>query len=114
MAIKPPTLTLIEAASKPNPLVPPASLGKAGVEIWKSVHRDYIIEESGGQQVLLRICEAADSRGVIDSEIERDGPNDPHRVGASRASTVEAPTGYAFFHRAKFASIEFGRDSAPQ
>ena len=74
MAQKPPQLTVIDAASKPNPLEPPASLGKAGVELWKSIHRDYIIEDSGGHQMLLRICEAADSLGVIDSEIERDGP----------------------------------------
>ena len=67
-------LTVIDAASKPNPLQPPASLGKAGAELWGSINRDYIIDDSGGREMLLRICEAADTLSVMDAEIERDGP----------------------------------------
>ena len=74
MARKPPTLTVIDPASKSDPLAPPASLGKAGAELWQSIHRDYVIEDSGGHQMLLRICEACDSLASYDEQIERDGP----------------------------------------
>ena len=37
MTKKPPTLTVIDPASKPDPLAPPASLGKAGAELWRSI-----------------------------------------------------------------------------
>ena len=46
-------LTII---TKPDPLAPPASLGKAGAELWGSINRDYVIEDSAGCQMLLRIC----------------------------------------------------------
>jgi hypothetical protein len=71
---KPSTLTVIDSSSKPNPLAPPASLGKAGAELWLSINRDYVIEDSGGHEMLLRICEAADSLTSYDEQIERDGP----------------------------------------
>ena len=74
MAKKPPTLTVIDPASKPNPLAPPSTLGEAGAKLWRSIHNDYVIEDAGGQQMLLRICEAADSLAAADAEIERDGP----------------------------------------
>ena len=74
MAKTPPTLTVIDAASKPNPLAPPASLGKAGAELWLALDRDYIIEDSAGRQMLLRICETADTLASYDEQIERDGP----------------------------------------
>jgi hypothetical protein len=69
----PPTLTLVDTA-KSNPLAAPASLGKAGAELWLAVHRDYVIEDSAGHQMLLRICEAADSLSSYDEQIARDGP----------------------------------------
>ena len=72
MAKKPPTLTVIDAAFKPNPA--PPSLGKAGSELWQSIHRDYVIEDSAGRQMLLRICETADTLASYDEQIERDGP----------------------------------------
>jgi hypothetical protein len=49
-------------------------LGRAGAEFWRSIHRDYVIEDSGGHQMLLRICEACDSLASYDEQIERDGP----------------------------------------
>jgi len=70
---KTPTLTVIDPASKPNPLAPPASLGKAGAELWLSIHRDYVIEDSGGHQMLLRICQTADTLDSYDEQIARDG-----------------------------------------
>ncbi|MGY4283620.1 hypothetical protein ACVWXO_002840 [Bradyrhizobium sp. LM2.7] len=72
MTKKPPTLTVIDPASK-NPLVPPPSLGKAGAELWGSIHRDYVIEDSVGCQMLLRICQTADTLAEYDEEIGRDG-----------------------------------------
>jgi hypothetical protein len=73
LAKKPPTLTVIDSASKPNPLAPPASLGEAGVALWRSVIRDYIIDDAGGHEMLRRICEAADNLAAYDEEIGRDG-----------------------------------------
>ncbi|MET4478830.1 hypothetical protein [Bradyrhizobium sp. F1.13.3] len=67
-------LTVIDPASKPNPLAPPASLNEAGRKLWEAIHRDYVIEDSGGHQMLLRICEAADSLATYDQQIGRDGP----------------------------------------
>jgi hypothetical protein len=73
VAKKPPTLTVIDPASKPNPLAPPASLGKAGAELWGSINRDFHIEDSAGHQMLLRICQTADTIAEYDEEIGRDG-----------------------------------------
>ncbi len=73
MARKPPALTVIDASSTPNPLAPPSSLGEAGRKLWQAIHRDYIIEDAGGHEMLLRICEAADNLTAYDEEIGRDG-----------------------------------------
>ena len=73
MTKKPPTLTLIDPASKPDRVAPPASLGKAGAELWRSLLNDYVIEDSAGCQMLLRICETVDTIAEYDEEISRDG-----------------------------------------
>ena len=73
MTKKPPTLTVIDPASKPDRLAPPASLGKAGAELWRNLLNDYVIEDSAGCQMLLRICETADTIAEYDEEIGRDG-----------------------------------------
>ena len=65
---------MIGTEPRHDPLAAPASLGKAGAELWQSIHRDYVIEDSGGHQMLLRICEACDSLASYDEQIERDGP----------------------------------------
>jgi Phage terminase, small subunit len=65
-------LTVVDQ-SKPNPLAPPASLGKAGAALWLAINRDYLIEDSGGHEMLRRICEAADNIATYDEEIGRDG-----------------------------------------
>lgn len=70
--MKKPTLTVVDQP-KPNSLAPPPGLGEAGAKLWQAIHRDYVIDDAGGHQMLLRICEAADSLAVMDSEIERDG-----------------------------------------
>jgi hypothetical protein len=69
---KPPTLTIV--GSPPNPNASPASLGEAGAKLWQAIHADYIVEDAGGHEMLLRICEAADSLASYDEQISRDGP----------------------------------------
>ena len=71
--MKKPTLTVVDQ-SKPNALAPPASLGEAGCTLWSDLHRDFYIEDAGGAQMLLQICEAADSLAGFDQQIARDGP----------------------------------------
>ena len=73
MAKKPPTLTVIDAASKPNPLAPPATLGNAGRKLWQDLHRDFVLEDSGAHTMLLEICSAMDNLAEYDEEIGRDG-----------------------------------------
>ena len=73
LAKKPPTLTVIDSASKPNPLAPPASLGEAGRKLWASVHADFVVTDAAGLETMLRICEAADNLAAYDEEIGRDG-----------------------------------------
>jgi hypothetical protein len=67
---KPPTLTVIDPASKPNPLAPPATLGKAGRELWNSLHADYIVEDASGLAMLSQICRAADRVAEYGAAIE--------------------------------------------
>jgi hypothetical protein len=43
VAKKPPTLTVIDSSSKPDPLAPPASLGEAGRKLWQDLHRDFVL-----------------------------------------------------------------------
>lgn len=69
---KAPTLTVV--GSPPTLLAPPASLGKAGARLWQSIHADYVVEDAGGHEMLLRICEAADSLTSYDEQVGRDGP----------------------------------------
>jgi hypothetical protein len=74
VARKPPALTVIDASSTPNSLAPPPSLGEAGRKLWQAIHRDYIIEDAGGHEMLLRICQTADTLASYDEQIARDGP----------------------------------------
>ena len=76
LAKTPRTLTVIDPASKRDRLAPPASLGKAGAELWRNLLNDYVIEDSAGCQMLLRICETADTIAEHDEEVGRDGCRD--------------------------------------
>jgi hypothetical protein len=73
VARKTPALTVVDPASTSNPLAAPASLGKAGAELWRSINHDYIVEDSAGREMLLRICQTADTIAEYDEEIGRDG-----------------------------------------
>ena len=54
-------------------LSPPSNLGKAGRTLWQSIMSEYDIRDSGGQQMLLQICEAADRVEEFSTTIRRDG-----------------------------------------
>ena len=73
MVKKPPTLTVIDPASKPNPLAPPPSLGEAGTKLWRDIHSDFEITDAGGLAMLAQICAAADRVAEYASTIARDG-----------------------------------------
>ncbi len=70
--MKKPLLSVVDG-STPNRLAPHATLGKAGAKLWQTLLADFAIEDSGGLQMLLQICSAADALSS-DSEIEADGP----------------------------------------
>ena len=54
-----PPLTIV-GSSIANPLAPPAALGKAGADLWRAIMAEYDIDDSGGRQILLQSCAAAD------------------------------------------------------
>jgi hypothetical protein len=71
---KPPTLTVIDPASKPNPLAPPSGLGEAGTKLWHYIHSDFVVTDAGGLAMLHQICAAADRVAEYAATIARDGP----------------------------------------
>jgi hypothetical protein len=73
---KKPRLTLIspEQTTAVTLLAPSSNLGKAGRTLWQSVMNEYNIADSGGQQMLQQICEAADRVAEFSTIIKRDGP----------------------------------------
>jgi hypothetical protein len=68
---KKPTLTLIGPSS--NSIAPPASLGRAGADLWQSIQSEYRVDDAPGRQMLLQICGAADTISECDEIIARDG-----------------------------------------
>ena len=74
MAKKPPTLTVIDSASKPSPLAPPPGLGEAGAKLWHAIHADYVVDDAGGLAMLQQIWGAADRVAQYAVTIARDGP----------------------------------------
>jgi hypothetical protein len=73
---KKPSLTLVDPQQTAiaTLMAPPSNLGKAGRTLWQSVMVEYDIRDSGGQQMLLQICEAADRVQEFSAIIKRDGP----------------------------------------
>ena len=72
---KKPRLTLIspEQTTAVTLLAPPVSLNNTGRNLWQSIMSEYDIRDSGGQQMLLQICEAADRVEEFSATIKRDG-----------------------------------------
>jgi hypothetical protein len=72
---KKPRLALIDPQQPAVTLLtPPAGLNKTGRNLWQSVMAEYDIRDSGGQQMLQQICEAADRVHEFGAIISRDGP----------------------------------------
>src|SRR5215831_8292615 len=53
---------------------PPSTLGEAGRKLWQAVHRDYVVEDASGLEMLAQICAAADRVAEYRAAIDRDGP----------------------------------------
>ena len=72
---KKPRLTLgsPEQTTAVTLLSPPPNLGKTGRTLWQSIMSEYDIRDSGGQQMLFQICEAADRVEEFSATIKRDG-----------------------------------------
>ena len=70
---KPPELSVVGPAPRPDPLAPPDGLREAGRKLWASVHADFVITDAAGLETMRRICETADTIADYDAEIERDG-----------------------------------------
>ena len=73
MAKKPPTLTVVDPASPPNPLAAPPTLGAAGAKLWRRIHHDFIVDDASGLEMLFQICSAADLASEYAATIARDG-----------------------------------------
>ena len=61
-------------ATAATALAPPATLGKPGATLWRSIMSEYKIDDAGGREMLLQICTAADRADAFAAEIARDGP----------------------------------------
>lgn len=70
MAKKPPLTLVGSSATSPSP---PRSLGKPGLSLWRAITSQYEIDDAGGIETLLQICEASDRLAEIATQIERDG-----------------------------------------
>jgi hypothetical protein len=72
---KKPSLTLVDPQQTAIATLvsPPANLNKTGRTLWQSIMSEYDIRDSGGMQMLLQICEAADRVAEFSAVIKRDG-----------------------------------------
>jgi hypothetical protein len=57
-----------------NPASPPATLDKAGANLWRTVMSEYEISDCGGREMLFQICAAADRAVECAAIIDRNGP----------------------------------------
>jgi hypothetical protein len=71
MAPKTPPLTLVRSPATVSP--PPRKLGKTGLELWNLVMAEYQIHDSGGVELLMQACLAADRADALAAIIDRDG-----------------------------------------
>jgi hypothetical protein len=66
-----PPLTVVNLASSvPKP---PANLGPAGANLWRSIMSEYDISDAGGQALLEQAAAAYDRAERLRVEIDRDG-----------------------------------------
>jgi hypothetical protein len=72
MTKKKPSLTVVGATPSPG-LPPPASLGKFGADLWRSIQSEFAITDSGGIELLYQACVAADRAAELATQIKKDG-----------------------------------------
>jgi hypothetical protein len=66
-------LTLVDQ-SVVTSMAPPPNLDKTGRNLWQAVMTEYDIRDSGGREMLIQICEAADRVQQFSAVIAHDGP----------------------------------------
>ena len=68
----PPPLTIVGPTTVTQDS-PPATLGKTGTDLWRTIMSEYAIEDGGGREILLQGCSAADRAAECARIIEADG-----------------------------------------
>ena len=68
---KKPILTLVEPTTTARS--PPATLGKPGATLWRTLTTEFVIDDAAGLVMLAQICAAADRLVGYQEAIERDG-----------------------------------------
>lgn len=74
MARKSP-LKLVQPEADPKAVLPqpPEHLGKDGLELWRSIQKDYGIEDPAGLELLRQAAEAADRIASVREQIDKAG-----------------------------------------
>ena len=54
-------------------LKPPRSLGQPGANLWGRVTAEYVVEDSGGRELLCLICQCLDRAESLRAQIDREG-----------------------------------------
>jgi hypothetical protein len=75
---KPPLSVVNLSSSAPKP---PANLGPAGVNLWRSIMAEYDVSDAGGQALLEQAAAAYDRAERLRVEIDRDGEIVRSRTG---------------------------------
>jgi hypothetical protein len=70
MTARPP-LTVV--APDPTVPTPPRKLGQHGADLWRTVQREYCIEDPGGIELLAQACAGADRAEALAERINADG-----------------------------------------
>jgi hypothetical protein len=83
MARKPEQPALAVVATPPPPKADRA-LGEHGQALWDQVTNEYLIEDAGGREILLGICQALDRAEALKVVIDRDGPVITTQAGGVR------------------------------
>src|SRR5690242_4930745 len=68
-----PSLKIVPS-SAPIGQQPPRKLGKHGLDLWRTVTSEYVIDDAGGIELLTQICAAVDRAEELAEQIDRDGP----------------------------------------
>jgi len=70
--VKKPPLTLVQGAIAVLP-EPPATLGEAGLALWRSIQAQYAIGDAGGLAILEQACGATDRIAEYSALINQQG-----------------------------------------